>query len=174
MIDESLMALATNILEKCRAKDIMVAAAESCTGGLVCAALTAIAGSSDVVDRGFVTYTNDAKHEMLGVPIEVLGKHGAVSRECAIAMAEGALARSKASISCSITGIAGPGGGTPEKPVGLVYLACAAKGRSTKHQRLLLNGRNRAQVRLESALAALRMIGVQADLFPEAGAKEPS
>ena len=174
MIDEGLTALATDILEKCRTRGIMVSAAESCTGGLVCAALTAISGSSDVVDRGFVTYTNDAKHEMLGVPKEILGKYGAVSRECAIAMAEGALSRSKASIACSITGIAGPGGGTPDKPVGLVYLACAAKGRPTQHQRLLLAGRDRAQVRLESALAALQMIGDQAGLFPAAGAKAPS
>jgi nicotinamide-nucleotide amidase len=174
MIDESLVALARDTLEKCRTKGIMVAAAESCTGGLVCAALTAIAGSSDVVDRGFVTYTNEAKHEMLGVPKDILGKHGAVSRECAVAMAEGALARSKASVACSITGIAGPGGGSSEKPVGLVYLACAAKGRPTIHQRLLLTNRDRAQVRLESALAALMMIGAQADFFPGAGAKEPS
>lgn len=174
MIDEGLTALATSILEKCRTRGIMVAAAESCTGGLVCAALTAIAGSSDVVDRGFVTYTNDAKHEMLGVSREILRKYGAVSRECAIAMAEGALARSKASIACSITGIAGPGGGTPEKPIGLVYLACAAKGRPTQHQRLLLSDRDRAGVRLESTLTALRMIRDQADLFPAVGVSAPS
>jgi nicotinamide-nucleotide amidase len=174
MIEEELLSLAADILGECRAKGILVSAAESCTGGLVCAALTAIAGSSDVVDRGFVTYSNDAKHEMLGVSREILSKHGAVSRECAVAMAEGALARSKASIACSITGIAGPGGGTPDKPVGLVYLACAAKGRTTQHQRLLLKDRNRAGVRLDSALAALRMISAQADLLPAAGAKDPT
>jgi len=174
MIDEELLSLATKVLDKCRARGIMLSAAESCTGGLVCAALTAIAGSSDVVDRGFVTYTNDAKHEMLGVSKDILRKNGAVSQECAVAMADGALARSKASIACSITGIAGPGGGSAEKPVGLVYLACAAKDRPTQHKRLLLPDRDRAVVRLESALAALQMINDQADLFPEAGAKEPS
>ncbi len=174
MIDDQLLSVATDLLEKCRTRGIMLSAAESCTGGLVCAALTAIAGSSDVVDRGFVTYTNEAKHEMLGVSEELLGKNGAVSCECAVAMAEGALARSKASIACSITGIAGPGGGSREKPVGLVYVACAAKNRPTKLQRLLLTGRDRASVRLESALTALRMISDQADLFPAAGATEPS
>lgn len=174
MIDKELLILATQILDNCRARGIMISAAESCTGGLVCAALTAIPGSSDVVDRGFVTYTNDAKHEMLGVPKELIGMHGAVSRECAIAMAEGALARSKAVIACSITGIAGPGGGTPEKPIGLVYLACAAKGRPTQHQRLLLPDRDRAGVRLESTLTALRMIRDQADLFPAIGVSAPS
>jgi len=174
VIANELLALAAEVLDQCRGKGIMISAAESCTGGLVSAALTAIAGSSDVLDRGFVTYSNDAKHEMLGVSRDILKQHGAVSPECAVAMAEGALARSKAKIACSITGIAGPGGGSPEKPVGLVYLACAAKDRPTKHQRLLLTGKDRAQVRLESAIAALRLIGTQADLFPEAGAKAPS
>ncbi|MBL8906088.1 MAG: CinA family protein [Rhizobiales bacterium] len=174
MIDESLLVLATDVLEKCRARGIMVAAAESCTGGLVCAALTAIAGSSDVVDRGFVTYSNDAKHDMLGVSRDILKQLGAVSPECAVAMAEGALSRSKARIACSITGIAGPGGGSPDKPVGLVYVACAARDRPTQHQRLLLTGRDRAQVRLESAKAALRMIVDQIDLFPATGAGDPA
>ena len=174
MIDEQLIALATEVLDKCRNKGIMLSAAESCTGGLVCAALTAIAGSSDVVDRGFVTYSNDAKHEMLGVSREILKQHGAVSPECAVAMAEGALPRSRASIACSITGIAGPGGGTPDKPVGLVYVACAAKGHQTRHQRLLLSGRDRTTIRQKSALTALLMIRDQADLVPTAGASDPT
>jgi nicotinamide-nucleotide amidase len=174
MIDQDLVTRATEVLDKCRVRGIMVSSAESCTGGLVCAALTAIAGSSDVVDRGFVTYSNEAKHEMLGVSRDILKKYGAVSQECAVAMAEGALARSKASIACSITGIAGPGGGTPDKPVGLVYLACAAKGRPTQHRRLLLPNRDRTGVRHESALTALQMIDDQAGLFPATGARAPS
>ncbi|MFO0993458.1 MAG: CinA family protein [Hyphomicrobiales bacterium] len=174
MIGEQLLSLSMAVLDKCRNKGIMLSAAESCTGGLVSAALTAIAGSSDVVDRGFVTYSNDAKHEMLGVSREILKQHGAVSRECAVAMAEGALSRSRASIACSITGIAGPGGGTPEKPVGLVYLACAAKHHPTRHRRLLLSGFDRSAIRLEAALTALRMIGDHADLFPAAGASDPT
>ena len=174
MIDGQLLSLAATVLDRCRARGLTVATAESCTGGLVCAALTAIAGSSDVVDRGFITYSNDAKHDMLGVPRGILEQYGAVSRECATAMAEGALARSSASIACSITGIAGPGGGTSEKPVGLVYLACAARGRPTQCQHLLLLDRNRTQIRLESALTALRMIAAQADLFPATGANDPS
>jgi len=174
MIDQELLSLAAVVLDKCRRRGITLTAAESCTGGLVCAALTAIAGSSDVVDRGFVTYSNDAKHEMLGVSHDLLKKHGAVSRECAVAMAEGALAHSSASIACSITGIAGPAGGTPEKPIGLVYLACAAKDRPTTDARLLLPERDRTGIREESALTALRMIADQADLFLAAGASDPS
>jgi nicotinamide-nucleotide amidase len=166
--------LATDVLATCRARNIRLSAAESCTGGLVCAALTAIPGSSDVVDRGFVTYSNDSKHEMLGVSGDILDTHGAVSVECAIAMAEGALARSMASIACSITGIAGPGGGTTEKPVGLVFLACAAKDRPTSSHRLLLAERDRSGIRLVSTRTALKMIRDQAVLFPAMGAKDPS
>ena len=112
----------------CKAKKLMVATAESCTGGLVAGALTEIAGSSAVVDRGFVTYTNEAKAEMLGVPAERWRRHGAVSRETAEAMAKGALAHSRADLAVAITGIAGPGGGSAEKPVGLVHFAAASRG----------------------------------------------
>src|SRR3954453_10127405 len=112
-------AAATALLDLCKANKLMVATAESCTGGLVAGALTDIAGSSAVVDRGFVTYTNEAKEQMLGVPAAVLRAHGAVSRETAEAMAQGALKHSSADLVVSITGIAGPGGGTVEKPVGL-------------------------------------------------------
>lgn len=115
--------LATDVLAACRSRKLMVVTAESCTGGLVSAALTAIPGSSDVVDRGFVTYTNAAKQEMLGVPEATLAAHGAVSAETAAAMAAGALANARAQISVSVTGIAGPGGATPGKPVGLVHFA---------------------------------------------------
>ncbi len=113
MSDAEIDALATEVLAACRANGLMVATAESCTGGLVAAALTAIAGSSDVVDRGFVTYTNEAKQEMLGVPAAILAAHGAVSPETAEAMARGALTRSRAQIAVSITGIAGPAAQRP-------------------------------------------------------------
>ena len=111
-----------------RARGLKIATAESCTGGLVAAALTDIAGSSDVVDRGFVTYSNEAKQAMLGVPAATLKRHGAVSAETAAAMAAGALKNSQADLAVAITGIAGPGGGSKEKPVGLVYFAAASRG----------------------------------------------
>src|SRR5690349_21621035 len=127
MADDETMAAATALLDLCKAKKLMVATAESCTGGLVAGALTDIAGSSAVVDRGFVTYTDEAKAQMLGVPAATLRAHGAVSRETAQAMAKGALTHSRADLVVSITGIAGPGGGTKEKPVGLVHFAAAAR-----------------------------------------------
>ena len=110
---------------------LMLTTAESCTGGLVAAAITDVAGSSAVFDRGFVTYSNAAKSDLLGVPAETIEAHGAVSGETAAAMALGAIARSRADLSVSVTGIAGPGGGTPEKPVGLVHLAVARRGEDT-------------------------------------------
>ena len=121
MADEATLAAAAALLDLCKAKKLMVATAESCTGGLVVGALIEIAGSSAVVERGFVTYTNEAKQEMLGVPGETLMQHGAVSRATATAMAKGALAHCPADLAVSITGIAGPGGGTADKPVGLVH-----------------------------------------------------
>jgi nicotinamide-nucleotide amidase len=119
---------ARTVIEALRARHLKLATAESCTGGLVAAAITDIAGSSDVFDRGFVTYSNEAKTEMLGVPSDLIAKHGAVSREVAEAMALGALAHSRADIAISVTGIAGPLGGSSEKPVGLVHFACARRG----------------------------------------------
>lgn len=155
--DDEIEGLATAVLEACRARGLMTVTAESCTGGLVSAALTAIAGSSDVVDRGFVTYTNEAKQEMLGVPQAILAAHGAVSAETAQAMAEGALARSRAVIAISVTGIAGPGGATADKPVGLVHFA------ATTGDRLILREERfgaigRAAVRRESVVVALSML----------------
>src|SRR5262252_10402996 len=117
MSDESARQLAEAVLAACRRKGMKLATAESCTGGLVAAALTAIAGSSDVLERGFVTYSNEAKSELLGVPPEIIAAHGAVSAETAAAMAEGAVARAPVDLAISITGIAGPGGATPSKPV---------------------------------------------------------
>jgi nicotinamide-nucleotide amidase len=120
-----IISLAEEVLEKARGTGLMIAAAESCTGGLVAAALTAIAGSSDVFERGFVTYSNEAKAEMLGLDPALIAAHGAVSREVAIAMAACALRQSRSHLSVAVTGIAGPGGGSAEKPVGLVHFAAA-------------------------------------------------
>src|SRR5690348_9817071 len=128
---------AKRLLDLYRANGMRVAAAESCTGGLVAAALTAIAGSSDVVECGFVTYSNAAKQKLLGVPATILGRYGAVSGETAAAMAKGALKRSSAELAVSITGIAGPGGGSKRKPVGLVHFAATNReGKILKRRRL--------------------------------------
>src|ERR1700680_1245288 len=136
MTDQELIERAQALLDLCRGKKLKIAAAESCTGGLVAAALTEIAGSSDVVDRGFVTYSNDAKEAMLAVPAETLRRHGAVSRQTAAAMAKGALAHSAADLAGAVTGIAGPGGGSAKKPVGLVYLAALARdGRRVRREK---------------------------------------
>lgn len=150
-------ALARQVLDACRAHGIMLATAESCTGGMIATALTDIAGSSDVVDRGFVTYSNEAKMEMIGVTQATLSAHGAVSRETAIEMAAGALARSRAGIALSVTGIAGPGGGSAEKPVGLVWFGLAMKDRPTIAERRLFEDRGRAFIRGESVRTALEM-----------------
>jgi nicotinamide-nucleotide amidase len=151
-------ALATLVLEACRARKWTIATAESCTGGLVAGALTEIAGSSDVVDRGFVTYSNAAKMAMLGVPEATLAAHGAVSKETAQAMAKGALERAGASLTVAITGVAGPGGGSPEKPVGLVHFAAAAKdGRLIQRERRF-GDVGRSEVRRLSVIEALTLL----------------
>jgi nicotinamide-nucleotide amidase len=136
-----------------------LATAESCTGGLIAALLTEVAGSSDVVDRGFVTYSNAAKVECLGVPTALLAQYGAVSREVAMAMAEGALAASGAGIAVAVTGIAGPGGGSVGKPVGLVHLAAAARGRPTLHEEARFGDIGRSPVRLATVIKAMELIG---------------
>ncbi|MCI0570054.1 MAG: nicotinamide-nucleotide amidohydrolase family protein, partial [Myxococcaceae bacterium] len=128
MFPEPMLQQAEALLAACRRAGLRVVTAESCTGGLVSACLTAVAGASDVVERGFVTYSNEAKTELLGVPGALLAAHGAVSAEVAAALAEGALARSRADLAVSVTGIAGPGGGTPTKPVGLVFIATTRRG----------------------------------------------
>jgi nicotinamide-nucleotide amidase len=127
VIDAALRAAAKRVVAAFRARGLTIATAESCTGGLVAAALTEIAGSSDVIDRGFVTYSNAAKEAMLGVPAAMLTHHGAVSGETAAAMAAGALKNSQADVAVAITGIAGPSGGSKQKPVGLVYFAAASR-----------------------------------------------
>ena len=131
MFDQALSAQSEGLLQALRASGLMIATAESCTGGLIAGLLTEIAGSSDVVDRGFVTYSNEAKQDCLGVPAELIARDGAVSSTVARAMAEGALRHSRADIAVSVTGVAGPGGGSAEKPVGLVHLAVARKGCDT-------------------------------------------
>ena len=140
------------------ARALMIATAESCTAGLIAGAITEIAGSSVVFDRGFVTYSNAAKEEMIGVSAGTLKAHGAVSRPTAIEMAEGALGHSRADISVAVTGIAGPGGGSAEKPVGLVHLAAARKGHATLHREMRYGEIGRSEVRLATLRTALEML----------------
>ncbi len=151
------LSAAEAVLAACRAAGLKLATAESCTGGLISGCLTAVAGSSDVFERGFVTYTNEAKHDMLGVDPSLFDTHGAVSEELARAMAEGALARSNAQISVAVTGIAGPTGGSAEKPVGLVHIVCARDGADTLHRRHVFGG-GRDDVRARTVSAALEMV----------------
>jgi len=145
-------------LDLCRAREVRVATAESCTGGLVAAALTAIAGSSDVFECGFVTYSNEAKQRLLGVPAAILLRHGAVSAEAAAAMAKGALKRSSADFAVSITGIAGPAGGSKEKPVGLVHFAAARRDGKVLARRRLFGNIGRRRVRERSVAEALALL----------------
>jgi nicotinamide-nucleotide amidase len=145
------------LLDACRAKGVKLATAESFTRGLIAAVLTAIAGSSDVVERGFVTYSNEAKAELLGVPIELIGAVGAVSEPVAQRMAEGALQRSHADIAVSVTGVAGPGGGSGEKPVGLVWFGLAQRDRPIASERQLFPG-DRTAIRVAAAERAFALI----------------
>jgi len=152
-----LLVEADALLATCRAAGKKVATAESCTGGLVAAVLTEVAGSSDVLERGFVTYSNAAKHDMVGVPMELIALHGAVSEEVARAMAEGALAHSRADIAVSVTGFAGPEGGTREKLVGLVCFGLARRGAATSTERQVFAG-DRAAIRLAAVARALELL----------------
>jgi nicotinamide-nucleotide amidase len=154
---------ATALLDLARARGLKIATAESCTGGLVAGALTEIAGSSDVVDRGFVTYSNEAKQQMLGVPADTIRTHGAVSRETAEAMARGALGKAAADIVVAITGIAGPGGGSPDKPVGLVHFAAASRNGALVHKEIRYGDIGRAEVRRLSVLQALALLKALAE-----------
>jgi nicotinamide-nucleotide amidase len=157
MFDHEIRESAEHVLEVCRRKGLRVVTAESCTGGLIAAALTAIAGSSDVVDRAFVTYSNEAKREMIGVPWDAILGHGAVSEPVARAMAAGALGRSNAQIAVSVTGVAGPGGGTPDKPVGLVHFAAQRAGYDAIVERHVFPG-DRDQIRRLTVVTALAMV----------------
>ncbi len=145
------------LLDRLRARSVRIATAESCTGGLIAAALTAVPGSSDVVDRGFVTYSNAAKTEMLGVDPALIERHGAVSAPVAAAMAAGALARSVAGVTVSVTGIAGPGGGSADKPVGLVWFGLALTGREPHTEHVVFPG-DRTAVREATVRHALAMV----------------
>ncbi|MGB0922003.1 MAG: CinA family protein [Alphaproteobacteria bacterium] len=159
--DDEIITESTRLLARARANNLKIATAESCTGGLIIGALTEIAGSSDVVDRGFITYSNEAKMEMLGVAETDLIEHGAVSQVVAKAMATGALARSAASLSVAVSGVAGPGGGSAEKPVGLVQLACAIAYDGTKnisHEEARFGDIGRELVRLETVRHALTLM----------------
>ncbi len=147
------------LLETCRTRGLKLATAESCTGGLIAAALTAIQGSSDVFERGFVTYSNEAKCEMLGVPAALIAARGAVSAEVALAMAEGALAHSRADVAVAVTGVAGPGGGTGAKPVGLVHIAAARRDGARLREERRFGDVGRDQVREASMHVALGLLG---------------
>ena len=160
MFPQTLIETVTNVLAQCRARALMLTTAESCTGGLIAALLTEIPGSSDVFLSGVVTYSNAAKIKMLGVDAALIDTHGAVSEEVAHAMAEGALSVSSASLSIAVTGIAGPGGGSAEKPVGLVHIASACAGCTTLHTRHIFTG-NRSEIRMQAAAAALALIQEQ-------------
>lgn len=149
--------IANTFLEACKAKGILAATAESCTGGLIIALLTDIPGSSSMVDRGFVTYSNEAKMEMLGVAEETLRRHGAVSEETALEMAAGALKNSRAGIALSVTGIAGPDGGGAEKPVGLVWFGVAVAGKAPFAERRVFDNRGRDFIRRETVRTALEL-----------------
>ena len=162
MFDHEMRDAAERVLLACRERKLKVVTAESCTGGLVAATLTAIAGSSDVVERGFVTYANEAKREMLGVPWDALLGHGAVSDPVARAMAAGALARSGADLAVSVTGVAGPGGGTVDKPVGLVHFAAVRAGHEPIAERHVFPG-DRDSIRRVSVLTALTMLASLAE-----------
>jgi nicotinamide-nucleotide amidase len=157
-MDQDLFEQARLLLDLCRANKFTVATAESCTGGLLAATLTDVAGSSDVFERGFVTYSNEAKRVMLGVAAATLEMHGAVSRETAEAMATGALAHAPVDLAVSVTGIAGPQGAVPSKPVGLVYLAAASRGGQLIHHERRYGDIGRWQVRRASVLHALSML----------------
>ncbi len=145
-------------LDQCRGAGLHIVTAESCTGGLIAGCLTEVAGSSDVVDRGFVTYSNEAKTELVGVPPELIATDGAVSETVARAMAEGALMRARAELAIAVTGVAGPGGGTATKPVGLVHFAVARKSGETHHESRLFAG-NRSSIREATVDLALDLLG---------------
>jgi nicotinamide-nucleotide amidase len=157
MLGEHVIRRAAEIVTLCRKAGVSVATVESCTGGLVSGAITAVAGSSEVLERGFVTYSNEAKSELVGVPAALIAAHGAVSAEVAEAMARGGLTNSRADIAVAVTGIAGPGGGSAAKPVGLVHFACARKGGAVTLHHQVFPG-DRAAIREASVLQALDMI----------------
>ncbi|MHC8493769.1 CinA family protein [Thalassospira sp. SM2505] len=163
MIDDDILKAASDLIAKCSAKGEMIATAESCTGGLITGSLTGVDGSSSVVDCGFVTYSNEAKHDLIGVSNDLLANYGAVSEQVARAMCEGALERApNASIAVSVTGIAGPGGGSATKPVGLVHFGCAGHERQTITYHEVFAG-DRHAVRKAAVLKAFELISDMLD-----------
>ena len=158
MLDDALLVRAEALVTAYAAAGLRVATAESCTGGLVASVLTAVPGSSAVVERGFVTYSNEAKAEAIGVAADLIAAHGAVSEPVARAMAEGALARSRADVAVAITGIAGPGGGSELKPVGLVHFGLAARGRPVLHRERRYGDPGRAEIRRLAVAEALDLL----------------
>ena len=161
MYPEILYVMAEDLLQTCEAKDLRLALAESCTGGLIGGLITSVPGSSAVFDRGIVSYTNPSKGEMLGVPAYVFMQDGAISEPCARAMAEGALEHSHANLSASVTGIAGPGGGSDEKPVGRVHMAVARDGFETLHEEHTFDG-DRQRVRIQAVESVMRLLNQMA------------
>ena len=161
MFDSETLALAQSVLDACRERGWHVATVESCTGGLVAGALTALAGSSDVVERGFVTYSNAAKSELLGVPPETIAAHGAVSSETTAAMAQGAVARAPVDLAISVTGLAGPGGGSAAKPVGLVIFGLARRNGPSRTEHRVVDG-DRSSVRQAAVHTALSLLAAEA------------
>jgi nicotinamide-nucleotide amidase len=158
MFPVDLLNEAAELLDRLRAQGLRLATAESCTGGLIAALFTEVAGSSDVVERGFVTYSNAAKTELLGVADDLLARHGAVSEPVARAMVQGALAHSHADVAVSVTGVAGPGGGTDAKPVGLVHIAAMRTGGDILHRECRFGAIGRGPIRLASVAVALQLI----------------
>ncbi len=159
MFPRPLLQKAELLLDRVRDAGLKIVTAESCTGGLIAACLTEIASSSDVVERGFVTYSNEAKIELLHVPADLIAKHGAVSEPVARAMVEGAFAHSLADLAVSVTGVAGPDGGTAAKPVGLVHFASARRGQAIFHEQRQFGEIGRNQVRLTSVKVGLEILG---------------
>lgn len=153
-----LASLAAEVIESCAENNLKIATAESCTGGLIIGVLTEIAGSSAAVERGFVTYSDEAKAEMLGVPADLIKQLGAVSRDVAIAMVEGAIARSNADIAVAVTGVAGPGGGSEHKPVGLVHFAAMRRGKTAEAVEQRFGDIGRSEIRLATIREALLML----------------
>ena len=157
MLPDATLHEAETLLAACRARGLKLATAESCTGGLIAAALTAIAGASDVFDRGFVTYSNASKNQLVGVPLPLIEAHGSISEPVAAAMAEGALANSRAGIAVSVTGIAGPSGGSADKPIGMVCFGLARAGVPVVTERQLFPG-DRTAVQAAAVAHAFKMI----------------
>ncbi|MEL7109917.1 MAG: CinA family protein [Pseudomonadota bacterium] len=161
MFPDRIRNLALLTMDEAMERRVKIATAESCTGGLISALFTEFAGSSKVLERGFVTYSNAAKAEMLGVAGDVIADYGAVSEPVARLMAEGAMEQSRANLAIAVTGIAGPGGGTPMKPVGTVHLACARENKAMLHEMLTLGDIGRYEIRMATVEAALNMIKAQ-------------